>query len=60
MKTNDYFYCYSAKLKQQLLNGGARFICVGVNENTGRKFWLFEKNPLVQAVLTEWSETAPQ
>lgn len=53
---NGYFYCYSPRLKSRLLDEGERFICVGLNENTHRKFWLFEDNDNLNEVLTAWRE----
>ncbi|MEH6941662.1 hypothetical protein [Bacillus sp. JJ722] len=56
---NNYFYCYSPKLKTRLLEMGERFICVGLHETTGRKFWLFAKSETVDAVLAEWRANKP-
>lgn len=53
-ENGGYFYCYSPNLKSRLLNEGERFICVGLNEKTKRKFWLFEQNNKLGEVLTEW------
>lgn len=48
----DYFFCYSPRLKGRLLDAGLRYICVGTNESTGRKFWLFEQTPELSEALT--------
>lgn len=43
-KDNDmerFFFCYSARLKRALDANGFRYICVGLNERTGSKFWLY-------------------
>ncbi|WP_181349406.1 hypothetical protein [Thalassobacillus sp. CUG 92003] len=50
----QYFYCYSPRLKGRLLNEGERFICVGLNEKTGKKFWLFKQTDKLTGVLSEW------
>lgn len=50
----DYFYCYSPRLKDRLLDEGERFICVGLNENTRKKFWLFENTPKLAEVMNVW------
>jgi len=50
----DYFYCYSPRLKDRLLDEGERFICVGLNENTRKKFWLFENTPKLAEVMGVW------
>lgn len=51
---NDYFYCYSPRLKSRLLDEGERFICVGINEKTDRKFWLFKNSEKLNGVLDAW------
>lgn len=38
---NKVFYCYSPKLKCELLNIGERYIAKGKNENSNRYYWLF-------------------
>ena len=53
MTNLTYFYCYSPRLKQRLIDAGERFICVGLNESTGRKFWLFPQNERLSEVITE-------
>lgn len=40
-----YFFCYSARLQKALEYHGFRYICVGINERTGAKFWLYEGSP---------------
>ena len=51
---NDYFYCYSPRLKNRLLEEGERFICVGLNEDTRKKFWLFENTSKLSEVMDAW------
>lgn len=51
---NEFFYCYSPRLKNHLLSKGERFICVGVHERTGKKFWLFPQTERLGEILTEW------
>lgn len=36
-----FFFCYSARLKRALEANGFRHICVGLNERTNQKFWLY-------------------
>ena len=54
-----YFYCYSPRLKSALLTAGERYICVGINESTGRKFWLFPQTERLGAELIKWREARP-
>lgn len=51
---SDYFFCYSARLKNRLLDAGERYICVGLNESTMRKFWLFKQTDSLAEVLESW------
>lgn len=59
MVNESYFYCYSPQLKARLVNEGERFICVGLNENTKRKFWLFKQTESLGIVLAKWREDRP-
>lgn len=36
------FFCYSPRLKRALEAHGFNYICVGINERTQTKFWLYE------------------
>lgn len=38
----QYFYCYSARLKRALSANGFQYICVGINERTNSRFYLYE------------------
>lgn len=52
-KPNDYFFCYSPRLKDRLLDAGERYICVGLNESTKRKFWLFPQSDALGEVIAD-------
>jgi hypothetical protein len=52
---NAYLYCYSPAMFHFLRAKGIRYICVGVNEKTGGRFWLFEKSDTVRTALDEYS-----
>ena len=60
MDNETYFYCYSPQLKTKLLTEGERFICVGLNESTQRKFWLFKQTEALGEVLAKWSDAKRQ
>ena len=47
----DFLYCYSVKMRDFLLERGHRYICVGINERAGTRFWLFEKTDGVKSSL---------
>lgn len=51
---NDYFFCYSPRLKDRFLDEGERYICVGLNEHTRKKFWLFENTASLNRILDDW------
>jgi hypothetical protein len=50
----DYLYCYSPAMFHYLRSRGHRYICVGVNERTGGRFWLFAKDDAVRRTLDEY------
>lgn len=41
---NKVFYCYSPKLKDELLSIGERYIAKNLHPSTKRFYWLFLKN----------------
>lgn len=38
------FYCYSNKLKNELLENGYRYLHSGVHNKTKKTFWVYEGN----------------
>lgn len=36
-----FFFCYSSRLHKALQSNGFRYICAGINERSGEKFWLY-------------------
>jgi len=50
----DFLYCYSVKMRDFLIDKGHRYICVGLNERTDTRFWLFEKTDMVRKSLDEY------
>ena len=55
-----YLYCYSTTLYHFLMASGQRYICVGVNERTGKRFYLFEKTSELRALLDEYDKRKQQ
>lgn len=43
-----FFYCYSERLKRALCANGFRYVCVGINERTDSRFYLFVSSPELQ------------
>lgn len=44
MGENINFYCYSNRLSYFLMSLKFRYVFVGVNKNTNKKYWVFEKS----------------
>ncbi len=38
---NEIFYCYSPKVKNELLNIGERYIAKNLHPKTNKFYWLF-------------------
>lgn len=53
--SNAYLYCYSPAMFHFLRAKGLRYICVGINEKTGGRFWLFAKDDAVKRALDEYA-----
>lgn len=51
---DEYLFCYSPPMLHFLRAKGHRYICVGVNERTGGRFWLFAKNETLRQSLDEY------
>lgn len=51
---NRYFYCYSYPLKTFLTDNGLRYITHSVNQNTQKKFWVFEGTDELNRLLNIW------
>lgn len=50
---NEIFYCYSPKLKTELLNIGERYIAKNLHPETKRFYWLFLRNENLIKYLTK-------
>lgn len=42
MVNTKMFFCYSERLHKAFKDNGFSYICIGFNQNTGSKFWLYE------------------
>ena len=47
------FYCYSAKLRKELVDKGIKYLHKGVNEKTNTPFWAFEGTVELNSFLEE-------
>ena len=41
----DSFYCYSYRMHLFLKSMRFRYVSVGVNKNSGQRYWVYEKSP---------------
>ena len=51
---NKYYYCYSYPQKKFLMDNGEYVIVKGINPNSQKRYWVFEKNDRLDSLLTEW------
>lgn len=59
--TNEmFYYCYSPVLFRFLQNKGLKYICLGLNENTYKKFWQFYRTPELKQALDEFRLCKPK
>lgn len=54
---NNYFYCYSPKLKKELKFIGENYISRGVNPSSNRTYWLFNKTDALLSYLESREKT---
>lgn len=52
----EFLYCYSIRMRDFLMGKGHKYICVGINERTDTRFWLFEKTDDVKDSLDEYDD----
>lgn len=55
----DFFYCYSPRMSEFIRAKGIKFICVGLNENSGKRFWQYERGAKLDAAISEWQANRP-
>jgi len=52
----EFLYCYSVRMRDFLMGRGHRYICVGINERSDTRFWLFEKTDEVVKSLDKYDK----
>lgn len=57
---NEFYYCHSPRLHAFLQERGQRYICVGLNEKTLRKFWQYRRTDALHTLLAEWADGKPR
>ena len=48
---NKYFYCYSDRLHFFLRSLKFRYVSIGTNENTNKKYWTYEKSEMLDSAV---------
>jgi len=57
--SSKIFRCYSVPLMKKLISSGCRYEFVAKDIVNDKTFWVFLKTPLVEKMLTEWSQNKP-
>jgi hypothetical protein len=52
---NNYFYCYSVKLKDFIKSMGLDYIKKDVNHRSGKPYFLFEKSKELDIAINKWN-----
>lgn len=52
---NNYFYCYSCKLKDFLKSQNLRYIMKGLHYKSKRPFFMFEKSKELDEAIVKWN-----
>lgn len=53
------FFCYSPAMSRFIQSKDIPVIGVGLNENTGKKFWQYARGEELDAAITEWQANNP-
>lgn len=49
---NENFYCYSTRLYHFLSSVKFRYISIGINSNTNKKYWVYEKSKNLDSAIS--------
>lgn len=55
----NVFFCYSPAMSRYIQAKGLRVIGVGLNENSGKKFWQFARGVKLDEAIGEWQSNNP-
>lgn len=56
MKKDNYYRCYSTKIKEKLMEFNEEYIIIAKDIKTNKTFWLFEKNEIVNNILEQFNK----
>lgn len=59
-KVNPIYFCYSYYQHSFLQAHDLQTIGVGLNENSGRKFWQYERGVELDRLLDQWTANRPK
>lgn len=59
MRNDKYYYCYSYPQKKYLMDNGERYVIKGNHVNSQKTYWVFERNEILDKLLTEWQLRKP-
>ena len=51
MNENNCYYCYSTRLYHFLVSMKFRYMSVGINKNTNKKYWTFDKSEKLDSAI---------
>ena len=52
---NNIFYCYSTRLKDFLSSMKFRYSSIGMNGNTNKKYWTYEKSDTLDSAIQTYN-----
>ena len=52
---NDIFYCYSSRMSLFLRAMKQAYIDVGINKNSGVRYWTFSKSDRLDELIELWN-----
>lgn len=57
--SSPIYFCYSINQHRYLQRAGLRVIGEGLNKNTGRPFWQYERGAELDRLLDAWTANRP-
>lgn len=48
----NHFYCYSKRMFYFIMSFGIKYLSFGVNKNTNKKYYIFEKSERLDKVIS--------
>ena len=51
---SKFYYCYSYNQKDYLISNGEFSVVKGIHPDTGKRYWVFERNDNLDRLLNQW------